>query len=118
MLAYTDVFLPNDDEAEAMTGLKDPVEQATFSVQPESRLRCRDYTWALAVPSPAEAGKSFRQGPTLCSPWMSRAPAMPLLPASFGSLGRLASGEDVEFRQCRRRLVYQRLGMYGGGVYV
>jgi sugar/nucleoside kinase (ribokinase family) len=24
MLAYTDVFLPNDDESEAMTGLKDP----------------------------------------------------------------------------------------------
>jgi len=30
MLAYTDVFLPNDDEAEAMTGLKDPVAQAGF----------------------------------------------------------------------------------------
>jgi sugar/nucleoside kinase (ribokinase family) len=30
MLAYTDVFLPNDDEAEAMTGLKDPVAQARF----------------------------------------------------------------------------------------
>lgn len=30
MLAYTDVFLPNDDEAEAMTGLKDPVAQASF----------------------------------------------------------------------------------------
>jgi sugar/nucleoside kinase (ribokinase family) len=30
MLATTDVFLPNDDEAEAMTGLKDPVAQAGF----------------------------------------------------------------------------------------
>jgi len=30
MLADTDVFLPNDDEAEAMTGLKDPVAQASF----------------------------------------------------------------------------------------
>jgi sugar/nucleoside kinase (ribokinase family) len=30
MLAYTDVFLPNNDEAEAMTGLKDPIEQARF----------------------------------------------------------------------------------------
>ena len=30
MLAYTDVFLPNNDEAEAMTGLKDPIEQASF----------------------------------------------------------------------------------------
>jgi sugar/nucleoside kinase (ribokinase family) len=30
MLAYTDAFLPNDDEAEAMTGLKDPVAQAGF----------------------------------------------------------------------------------------
>jgi sugar/nucleoside kinase (ribokinase family) len=30
MLAYTDVFLPNDDEAAAMTGLKDPVAQARF----------------------------------------------------------------------------------------
>lgn len=30
MLAYTDVFLPNDDEAQAMTGLKDPVAQARF----------------------------------------------------------------------------------------
>ena len=28
MLAYTDVFLPNDDEAEMLTGLKDPVAQA------------------------------------------------------------------------------------------
>ncbi|MCI0719267.1 MAG: carbohydrate kinase family protein [Acidobacteria bacterium] len=30
MLAYTDAFLPNDDEAEAMTGLKDPVAQGSF----------------------------------------------------------------------------------------
>jgi len=30
MLTYTDVFLPNDDEAEAMTGLEDPVAQASF----------------------------------------------------------------------------------------
>jgi len=30
MLACTDVFLPNNDEAEAMTGLKDPIEQARF----------------------------------------------------------------------------------------
>jgi sugar/nucleoside kinase (ribokinase family) len=30
MLAYTDIFLPNNDEAEAMTGLKDPIEQASF----------------------------------------------------------------------------------------
>jgi sugar/nucleoside kinase (ribokinase family) len=30
MLAYTDVFLPNDDEAAALTGLKDPVAQARF----------------------------------------------------------------------------------------
>ena len=37
MLAYTDVFLPNNDEAEAMTGLKDPIEQARFlsSLNPE-----------------------------------------------------------------------------------
>ena len=30
MLAYTDVFLPNNDEGEAMTGLKDPIAQAGF----------------------------------------------------------------------------------------
>lgn len=30
MLAHTDVFLPNSDEAEAMTGLKDPARQASF----------------------------------------------------------------------------------------
>lgn len=30
MLAYTDVFLPNEDEAQAMTDLKDPVAQARF----------------------------------------------------------------------------------------
>ena len=30
MLAYTDAFLPNNDEAEAMTGLKDPVAQMSF----------------------------------------------------------------------------------------
>jgi sugar/nucleoside kinase (ribokinase family) len=37
MLAYTDVFLPNNDEAEAMTGLKDPIEQVRFlsSLNPE-----------------------------------------------------------------------------------
>jgi sugar/nucleoside kinase (ribokinase family) len=30
MLAYTDAFLPNDDEAEAITGLKDAAAQARF----------------------------------------------------------------------------------------
>ena len=30
MLAFTDVFLPNDDEAYAMTGLKDPADEANF----------------------------------------------------------------------------------------
>ncbi len=30
MLAYTDVFLPNDDEAYAMTGLREPRDQAEF----------------------------------------------------------------------------------------
>ena len=43
MLAYTDVFLPNNDEAEAMTGSEGSDRAGKFPVQPESNLRCRDH---------------------------------------------------------------------------
>jgi sugar/nucleoside kinase (ribokinase family) len=33
MLAYTDVFLPNDDEAYALTGLREPRAQAGYLVR-------------------------------------------------------------------------------------